>query len=249
MLPDGKTKTYVFRTAYLDSFQGKSLADFAYHSLNKRRAAVVYDETADVLTKQAEYFINSFEEIGGYTTFQLGFNPQQTNYQELVRTLATYNSDVIFLPAYYKEAAAFVTAAKTQGITTPILGTDAWESNEILSLCGDNCNGNYVSAHFAPDDPDPLIQSFVKKYQLSFGETPDDVAALSYDSVGLLVKAMENCQCTTREGLISGMHLIQSYTGVTGKITFPDNKNDPIKSVMLLEIQNGKLVFKEQIAP
>lgn len=43
----GKTKTYVFRTCFNDSFQGNIMANFALKTLKAKKAAIIYDATSD----------------------------------------------------------------------------------------------------------------------------------------------------------------------------------------------------------
>ncbi len=244
----GQFKQFVFRTAFIDPFQGKALAEFALKDLRAKNAVVLYDNSADVLKGQANYFSDAFSAHGGTVIEQTGLTSGAGDYSEVLRSVLRDQPDVIFLPAYFKDAAAVIKQAKQMGITASFLGTDAWDSSEMIRICSSDCDGDYLSAHYSAD-ASPISQKYATLYNQTYGVAADDVSALTYDSVGLVVQAMQDCNCTTAEGIASGMHRIYGFGGVTGEITFLPNSSDPMKSVTILQIKNGSLVFKGVVNP
>lgn len=243
---DAKTnepKKYVFRAAFIDPFQGRVVAKFALENLNAKKAAVLYDVASDYNKGIAEFFKQTFEENGGevvafetYTTGDKDFSAQLTKIKES-------NPDVIFLPNYYSEVPLQIQQAKRLGITAPFLGSDSWGSAELLTLCGADCDGYYFSTHYAADNATPVAKKMIDAYKAKYGTTPDDVAALTYDSFGLLWQALQSAGSIDRQAVRDALAKIPNYEGVTGTMQFQEGSGDPIKSAVILQIKDGKFNF------
>ena len=182
----GAPKKYVFRACFIDPFQGRVVARFAMENLKARKAAVLYDVASDYNKGIAEFFKETFEKNGGkvvafetYTTNDRDFSAQLTKIKKA-------EPDVVFLPNYYSEVPLQIQQAKRLGIKVPFLGSDSWGSQELIKLCGKDCEGYYFSTHYAPDTATPAAPRFIEAYKAAYGGMPDDVAALTYDSFGLL---------------------------------------------------------------
>ncbi|MCG6551953.1 MAG: ABC transporter substrate-binding protein [Candidatus Magnetominusculus sp. LBB02] len=245
----GKQKSYVFRACYMDSFQGRVLAAFALGQLKAKRAAVLYDVASEVLKGQAEVFKQTFEEKGGtitgfetYTTGNKDFSVQMTK-------LKNGSPDLILLPTYYSDVPLQVEQARRLGITVPILGSDAWASHDLLGLCGNNCEGAFFSSHFCSSSTAPGVKKFVDDYNALYGSVPDDVAALTYDSFGILFEAMKRAAKPASEDIKTAIQKINGFQGVTGNITFHEGSGDPEKSVVILQIKDGDFRWFSDIKP
>jgi branched-chain amino acid transport system substrate-binding protein len=245
----GTPKDYVFRAAFLDSFQGEALALFAFTNLQAKTAAVMYDETADVLKGQADIFEDAFREGSGRALTVQTLKVGDGDFSQQLRAIAHDNPDVVFLPAYYNDAAKIIKQAKAMGIKSVFLGSDAWGGQEILNICGPDCNGAYLSAHFSKDSQNPQTKAFVQAYQKEYGVSPDDVAALSFDSVNLIAQAISNGGMADRQSAAQGMYKITEFDGVTGRMVFEANSRDPKKSVSILQINNSGFDWEENMDP
>lgn len=236
-------KKYVFRAAFIDPFQGRVVAKFALDNLGSKNAAVLYDVASDYNKGIAEFFKQTFEENGGtvvafetYTTGDKDFTAQLTKIKET-------NPDVIFLPNYYSEVPLQIQQAHRLGITVPFLGSDSWGSSELVGLCGTDCEGYYFSTHYAADNATPVAKKFIDAYNAKYGNVPDDVAALTYDSFGLLWQAIQSACSTDRQAIRDALAKVPSYEGVTGNMQFQEGSGDPIKSAVILQVSEGKFVF------
>ncbi len=243
---DAKTnaaKKYVFRAAFIDDFQGRVVAKFALDNLKAKKAAVLYDVASDYNKGIAEFFKKTFEENGGtvvafetYTTNDKDFSAQLTKIKEAA-------PDVVFLPNYYSEVPLQIQQAKRLGINVPFLGSDSWGSAELIKLCGTDCEGYYFSTHYAADNATPVAKKFIDGYTAKYGNTPDDVAALTYDSFGLLWTALKNAGKVDRQAVRDALAKIPKYEGVTGTMQFQEGSGDPIKSAVILQVKGDKFVW------
>jgi branched-chain amino acid transport system substrate-binding protein len=242
-------KKFVFRACFIDPFQGRVVAKFALENLNAKNAAVLYDVASDYNKGIAEYFRETFEKNGGkvvafetYTTNDKDFSGQLTKIKKA-------GPDVIFLPNYYSEVPLQIQQAKRLGITAPFLGSDSWGSQDLLKLCGRDCEGYYFSTHYASDAATPVAAGFIEGFKKKYQAMPDDVAALTYDSFGLLWRALKVANKVDRQAIRDALTGIQEFQGVTGSMQFKEGSGDPVKSAVMLRIRDGKFVYFASAKP
>jgi branched-chain amino acid transport system substrate-binding protein len=249
---DSKTnvsKKYVFRACFIDPFQGGVLAKFTLDNLKLKKAAVLYDVASEYNKGIAEIFKDVYEKNGGkvvafetYTTNDKDFSSQLTKIKQA-------NPDVIFLPNYYSEVPLQIQQAKRLGIKAPFIGSDSWGSEELVKLCGADCNDYYFSTHYAADSASDTTRKFIANYKAKYGTTPDDVAALTYDSFGLLWQAIKTAGKNERQAVRDALARIPQYEGVTGNMQFKEGSGDPVKSAVILKIKDGKFTWFANAKP
>lgn len=252
-----KDRPYVFRGCFLDPFQGPVAAKFTTEKFGAKKAAVLYDIASDYPKGLAEFFKAAFEKIHGdgsvvafesFTTNDVDFSAQLTN-------IASSGADVLFVPQYYNEVPLIVKQAKALGWDKPIMGSDSWGSGDLMGLCGDDCKGYFFSTHYAAAGAKGATKDFIDKYKATYGDTPDDVAALTWDSTKLLLQAIKDTGGLTgdtkkdREAVMKAMGQIKDFKGITGDMSFTP-EGDPIKCAVVVEInEEGKYSFYESVCP
>jgi len=246
---DGSPKDYVFRACFTDTFQAGVLAKFVRNNLNAQTAAVLYDVASEAPNGQAVLFRETFEKAGGkivafetFTTGDRGFSAQLTK-------IKAANPDVIFLPMYYTDVPLVAQQARRLGITAPLIGSDAWSSPEIIKLGGEELEGSYFCNHYSTQIATQEAKKFMEDYRAKYGQDPDDVAALTYDALGLLVEAIQSAGRLDRTAVRDALANIPQFEGVTGAMRFQPGSGDPIKSAVILQIKDGKFQWVANATP
>jgi branched-chain amino acid transport system substrate-binding protein len=166
------------------------------------------------------------------------------------------NADVLMTPQYCDEVPLIVKQAHELGWKKPILGSDSWGSAELMNLCGDDCKGSFFSTHFAATGAKGATKEFVESYQSKYGNEPDDVAALTWDSIGLLLHAIENTKGLKgdlkkdRKAVRDSLSKVTEFDGITGKMAFDGKSGDPMKCAIIVRINpEGKFEFYKMACP
>ena len=245
----GEPKNYVFRACFTDVFEGYILGKFAARNLGVKRAAILFDVASEVLKSQSELFKNSFEKNGGavvayetYTTGDKDFSAQLTKIKNV-------SPQIVFLPSYYTDVPLQVQQAHRLGVNVPFLGSDAWSNEELIKMCGGECEGFYFCNHYSPDTKNPATRKFIETYTAKYGKIPDDVAALTYDAFGLLRQAIVNSGALDRQAVRDSLARITEYRGITGEMRFLPGSRDPIKGGVIMQIKNGKFSWFADVNP
>jgi branched-chain amino acid transport system substrate-binding protein len=217
---------------------------------------VLFDVASDYPKGLADNFRSAWEELHGAGSV-IAFESFTTGDQDFSAQLTKIKSagcEILFTPQYYQEVPLIVQQAKDLGISMPIVGSDSWGDPQLLELCGASCEGYYFSTHYVASGATGSTKEFIDKFNAKFNEIPSDVGALTWDSMRLVVQAMQNCGQITgnleedRTCIRDGMAEIKDFEGITGKMTF-DEEGDPIKCAVIVKIEGGEFTAYDSACP
>ncbi|MFV0347515.1 MAG: ABC transporter substrate-binding protein [Halodesulfovibrio sp.] len=250
-------RPWVFRAAFLDPFQGPVVANFAEKTFGAKTAAVIYDVSNDYSKGLAEIFQQVWEGkkgAGSVVAFE-SHGTKDQDFSAQLSTIVAAKPDFIFVPDNYNQVALIVKQARQLGYKGPFMGSDAWGSAELMTLCGNDCVGQYFSTHYAAAGATGKTKEFIDRYAAKYGYTPDDVAALTWDATRLVLQAVQEAGKVDsdvrkeRKSIREAMSKIQKFEGITGTMSF-DEQGDPIKCAVVVKISpKGEFEFTESVCP
>ena len=252
-----KDRPFVFRGCFLDPFQGPVLANFITQEFHFSKAAVLYDVASDYPKGLAEFFREAWEKLhgpGSVVAYE-SFTTKDTDFSSQLTKIIRSGAEVLFTPQYYNEVALIVQQAHELGWNKPIVGSDSWGSAETVALCGKDCYGLFFSTHYAAAGATGATKTFIDRYNKKYGYVPDDVGALTWDSVRIVQRAIENCGKITgkiekdRQCVRDALAKIKEFDGITGKMTFTE-EGDPLKCAVIVRISDkGEFEFYKSVCP
>jgi branched-chain amino acid transport system substrate-binding protein len=245
---EGKRKPYIFRACYTDPFQGTVAATFALKELKAKTAAVLYDVGNDYSKGLAEFFKATFIKDKGTIVAYESYQKDDVDFSALISKVALKKPDIIYLPDYYNKVALIARQVREKGLKPTLLGSDGWDSPDLMKIAGSAIIGGYFTNHYSPDRKDPIAEGFIKRYKEKHGAVPDALAALSYDATMVLLKAVDSTKKPTQEEIVKYLSSLKNHKGVTGNISF-DKNGDAIKSVVLLKVEKDKVKYMTTINP
>jgi len=243
---------YYFRACFIDPFQGRVMAQFAFDKLGARKAAIIQDIAQDYAVGLANFFKQAFVELTGDPKSVVAFTSYQTgdrDYTAQLTYVANAKPDVVFAPGYYADAAVLVTQARSLGLKMPFLGGDTFEAPEFIEIGGKNVEGVYFSTHYSADAPvTPASEKFVALYKAKFKTAPNTFAALGYDCYNLVLDAIERTGSSDPKAIRDTMAKTKGFVGATGIITL-DSNGDATKSAVVLVVKDGQFKLVDVVHP
>jgi branched-chain amino acid transport system substrate-binding protein len=244
-----QTGSYIFRVCFIDPFQGTVMAKFAQSDLHARKVAIVSSVSNAYSVGLAKFFRDTFTQAGGAVAVEQKYSEGDKDFRAQLTAVKAANVDAVFVPGYYTEAALIVRQARDLGIAVPFFGGDGWVADQLLEIGGEALNGCFYSTHFSPENQDPAVQTFVKKFKARWGnENPDAFAALGYDAAYVLVDAIKRAGTTAGPKVRDALAATKNFAGVTG-VTNIDENRDASKPAAIIAIKKGKLEFLKTVAP
>ncbi|RAK18196.1 amino acid/amide ABC transporter substrate-binding protein (HAAT family) [Anoxybacillus vitaminiphilus] len=247
---DGKVNEFVFRTCFIDPFQGTVAAKFATNDLKVKNAAVLIDSSSDYSKGLASSFKKAFEENGGKIVAEEAYVAKDTDFRATLTRIKSANPEFIFLPGYYEEVGLIVKQARELGIKVPIMGGDGWDSPTLVEIAGKEAlNNTFITNHYSSNDPDSKIQDFVKAFKAKYNnKSPDAFNALGYDTAYFLADAIKRAGDADPVKIKDALAKTKDLSLVSGTLTLDEN-HDPIKSATILEYKDGVQQFKTKVNP
>jgi branched-chain amino acid transport system substrate-binding protein len=252
-----KDRPWVFRACFLDPFQGPVAANFAAKQFGAKTAAVIFDIANDYSKGLAEIFKVEWEKKMGAGSV-VGFESHGTKDQDFSAQLTKIiagKPDFIFVPDNYNQVALIVKQAHDLGYKGPFMGSDAWGSAELMTLCGKDCIGQFFSTHYAAAGAQGATKEFIDRFSAKYKYVPDDVAALTWDATRLVLQAIQGAGKVEkdikaeRKLVRDALANIKEFAGITGNMKFAGT-GDPNKCAVVVQISpEGKFEFKESVCP
>jgi branched-chain amino acid transport system substrate-binding protein len=248
-LDNDQVRQYVFRSCFIDPFQGTVMANFASKSLNAKTAVIYIDSSSDYSKGVSEAFEAVFTKNGGKVIGKEAFLQKDQDFKATLTKIKSMNADIVFIPAYYEEVGKICKQARELGITVPFLGTDGWDDPKLVEVAGAApLNNGFFSSHYSSEDKDPRVVQFIEDYKKEYGQEPNTFAALGYDSGLMLIDAIKRANSSDPSKIREALEQTKNLQIVTGILTIDSNHN-PVKSAVVIEMKDGKQVFKEKINP
>ncbi len=224
----------VFRTCFIDPYQGQLMANYAAKELNAKTAAVLYDSGDSYSTGIAKAFVEAAKAEGMTITNELGYASGSTDFNAQLTSIKSSNPDVLLLPVYYSDVALIVSQIKQQGITSTLLGADGWDGvaaqldPTTRDVVADKA---FFCSQYSAVSTDPELQAFLTEYKEKYNLEPNMFAVLGYDSMHIMAEAIEKAGSTDSDAIIQAL-AETNYDGLTGTTTFDEARN-PVREAII----------------
>src|SRR6266446_3715846 len=233
-----KKGDFIFRSCFIDPVQGAAIAQFAARTLGAKRAAIMVDRKNDYSTGLESVITATFTKMGGQMVAVQSYQEGDQDFNAQLTSLKGANPEVIFVPGYYNDVGLIAKQARDKGIKVPLLGGDGWDSVQLYAIGGTALNGSYFSNHYSPFDTDPKVQKFVNDYKTHYGTVPDALAATAYDAALIMFDAIKRANSLDGTAIRDALAATKDFPGVTGNVTFNENR-DAVKPIVMIEIKDG----------
>ena len=251
---NSEIRTNVFRSCFIDPFQGEKMAQYAKEKLGYTKAAVIVQTGNDYAAGLNEAFKAKCAELGitvvaeeGYAKGDKDFNAQLTN-------IKAADPEFIFCPNYYEDDGMIVKQARALGLTVPFLGGDGWDG-VVKYASAEELEGTFYCSAYAPGSTD-AVKAFEEAYTAAYGtDTLNMFAANAYDAAMVMCAALAKAEETGeapasdayKQAVIDAIKTEgANVVGITSEAGYTfDANNNPIKDAVIMTITNGEAVYKE----
>ena len=239
----------VFRTCFLDPFQGKVMAAFTAQELKATKVAAMYKNGDEYSVGLKDAFVTEAKALGLEVVAEEASADKDVDYKTQLTNIKDSGAEAIFLAYYGDVASLILTQANELGMDVVFTGgdgisniTDSISDKSLLTRM-------YYSDHFTNSADSEIVKAYLAGYQAKYGEMPSiSFSATAYDAAKVLCGAIAAAGTTEPDAVVAAIKA-SSTEGVTGTITFDDH-NDPIKSAFILTYDaQGNQVFVKQQDP
>ena len=244
-------KDNVFQMCFTDPNQGTASAQYISQQGLGTKIAVIYNNgdaySTGIYNKFSAEAANVGLEIVSVTTFT---DETANDFSVQLNDAKNNGADLVFLPMYYTPASLILTQARDMGYAPAFFGVDGMDG--ILTMEGFDpalAEGVMLLTPFNADAEDERTQNFVKTYQETYGDIPNQFAADAYDCVYAIYEACNQAGvsadmsaeeiCETLIGVFNGGF---TFDGITGTGVSWSESGEVSKDPKGMVIQGGKYV-------
>lgn len=248
-----KVMENVFRTCFIDPFQGEKMAEYAADVLGAKTAAIIFESGNDYAIGLSDAFKKKAGEVGLEIVQEEGYSTGDKDFKSQMTSIKAKTPDVVFCPNYYEDVGLIVTQAREAGITVPFVGGDGWAGVKAFASAED-LEGCVFTSGYAPGSTEEVI-AFESEYTEKYGEeTLNMFAATAYDAAMVMCNAIKLVEEAgvedpgSEEYKQAVIDAIRDKSDTVSGITSPDGYafdefNNPIKAVVVIKVVNGAEEF------
>ena len=231
---------YIFRACFISSTEGEAIAKFATNKLKAKTAAIILDDKNDYAVVLAGFFSESFKRLGGKIVIEQKYAASDQDMSAQLLAIKAAKPDIIFAPGFYTTAPLVARTVKRLAIKATLIGSDGWDSPDLLAGGAEPFAGVYFANHFWVGSDEPRVQKFVADYRTKYGVLPDAGSATAYDAARLLFDSFKRAKSTDKSAVREALATTKDFPGVTGKITIDASRNAQVPVYMLRIDKSGK---------
>lgn len=233
----------IFRMRASDAIASKILGEYVYNQGHKKIAFMYTNED------YGKGFMQATDEIlkglGAETVATETCNIGDTDFTAQILNIKEAKPDVMLVLGKEVETAKFLRQGRELGLKVPTYGGSPLGLDYVLELAGaDALEGVRIVTHFLPQDTDPVVAEFVKKYEAKYNVQPSTHSVCYYDATKLVAEVMKKYG-TAKEDIAKGLHEIE-YTGVQSKFK-SDEKGELVTKQVIGEFKNGKWSVADKV--
>jgi branched-chain amino acid transport system substrate-binding protein len=231
-----------FRLVHLGPPQGAATAWFIGKKLGfKRISAITMDNDYGQATMDG--FIAAAPKYGIQVINKYSYALQDRQFGSIVASVKRDNPDAIYATGYFFTGGPLIAQLRAGGVTAPIIGSQAFDSEKLMEIAGPAANGTYIIDSFDRARKDPALEKFFTEFQKRAGYPPEGVAAVTYSAVRLMADAIKRAGSLDQAKVRDAIAATKDFPMLEGNLIGFTKNREIIMPVSVNMIKDGKFSF------
>lgn len=227
---------WMFSCLPADNLQAPVLAEALYSHLGGKSfiLASATDHDSHIFTAE---LTNSFVKHKISPSYHFEFKSAEKDFTQLVQKIISADAEAIVVIAGAKDSAGLIWAIREKNFTKHIFAGPCAGSSRFLTEAGRSAENVIFPLLYVPGEKS---ETFEKDFTNRFGNSPDYLAAHTYDAANLLIAAIRKAGLN-RTRICDEIRDLSPWQGVTGQIHW-DGLGRNTRPVVLGTYENGRIV-------
>lgn len=175
------------------------------------------------------------------------FDRTSTDFSAILSKVRESGADSLYIAAASSTiAASIATQADALGLELTKFISSGIVTPTLIEAGGAAVEGITSADVYHPTIDNPENIAFVEAYEAAYGETPDPLSELGYESIMLFVEAMAEADTTTDMAKIASTLRGGTWVMPRGELTF-DATGRALTPTMVIRVERGGLVLVDTI--
>ena len=208
---------HIFRLVHLGPPQGRAAALFIGKNLKlKTVSAITMDNDYGQATMDG--FIEAAPKYGVKVLNKYSYSLKDRQFGSIVASVKRDNPDGIYATGYFFTAGPLVAQLRAAGITAPIVGSQAFDSQKFIEIAGPASEGTYIMDSFDRARKDETLQKFFAAFSKRAGYPPEGVAAVTYSAVKLMADGLKRAGAADPEKVKDALAKTKKFPMLEGNL-------------------------------
>lgn len=236
-----------FRMCFSDPEQGTLSADYIADNSLASKVAIIYDSSDPYSSGIRDAFVTEAAAKNLEIVADEAFTADnKTDFNVQLQKAKSAGAELLFMPFYYSEAALVLQQAAAMDFKPVFFGCDGMDGLlAVENFDATLAEGVMLMTPFTAAATDDMTASFVKAYNDTYGQDPNQFAADAYDCIYAIDAAIQKAGVTGDMDAsaicdaLKGAFTEITLDGLTGKGITWDASGAPTKSPLVFVIENG----------
>jgi branched-chain amino acid transport system substrate-binding protein len=237
---------YMFRLVHLGPPQGRATALFVGKDLGlKKVSAITMDNDYGQATMDG--FLEAAPKYGIEVLNKYSYSLTDRQFGSIVASVKRDNPDGVYATGYFFTGGPLVSQLRAGGVTAPIVGSQAFDSQKFIEIAGPAAEGTYIVDSFDRARNDAALQRFFAGFEKRAGYPPENVAAITYSAVMLMADAIKRANSADPAKVRDALAATKNFPLLTGDLIGFNNLHEIIQTISVNVIKDGKFKFFTKI--
>ena len=238
---------FMFRLVHLGPPQGRATALFIGKDLGlKKISAITMDNDYGQATMDG--FLESAAKYGVQVVNKYSYALSDRQFGSIVASVKRDDPAAVYATGYFFTGGPLVAQLRAGGLTAPIIGSQAFDSQKFIDIAGPAADGTYIVDSFNRGRTDTALQRFFAEFQTRAGYPPENVAAISYSAVELMADAMKRANSSDPAKVRDALAATKNYPLLTGDLIGFNNLHEVIMPISVNVIKDDRITFFTNIS-
>lgn len=228
-----------------DDAQGPAGAKYAVDTLGVKKIFIIQDKTA-YGTGIADAFKVAAEEKGAEIVGYEGITVGEKDFNGVINQVLSKKPDLVYFGGIYSEAGIIIKQARDKGIDIPFMGGDGMDASGLVDIAGDAIVNTYITSVAGDSTASEAGRKFVEEYKAKFNKNAEAFSVYGYDSMGVILHAIENAinensgKLPSKEKVAEAVRSVKDYQGVLTNVTFDEIGDNTNAKIYLYKFTEAK---------
>jgi branched-chain amino acid transport system substrate-binding protein len=230
----------MFRLVHLGPPQGRATALFMGKNLGlKKVSAITMDNDYGQATMDG--FLESASKYGIQVVNKYSYSLSDRQFGSIVASVKRDEPDGVYATGYFFTGGPLVSQLRAGGVTVPIVGSQAFDSQKFIEIAGPAAEGTYIVDSFDRGRNDAALQRFFAEFQKRAGYPPENVAAITYSAVALMADAIKRAGSADPAKVRDALAATKNFPLLTGDLIGFNSLHEVIMPISVNVIKDGKM--------
>jgi branched-chain amino acid transport system substrate-binding protein len=230
---------YMFRLVHLGEPQGAATALYIGKTLGIKKVSTITMDN-DYGQSTMDGFLAASGKYGIEVLNKYSYSLKDRQFGSIVASVKRDSPDAIYATGYFFTAGPLVSQLRAAGITVPIIGSQAFDSEKFIEIAGPAAEGTYIIDSFDRDRKDETLQRFFAEFKNRAGYAPEGVAAITYSAVKLMADGIKRANSTDPEKVRDALAATKNFPFLDGNMNAFNNLHEIIMPMSVNVIKDGK---------